>query len=71
MIRILEWKASSNARFAFGFKNGLKPCSLETIKQIFTRSKKKKLTPTASALSGFEFGWFLPNGHVYLMRIFS
>jgi len=42
MIRTLEWKASTNAWIAFGVKNGLKPCSLETIKQIFTRSKKKR-----------------------------
>jgi hypothetical protein len=32
MIRILEWKAGSNAWIAFGVKNGLKPCSLEIIK---------------------------------------
>jgi hypothetical protein len=44
-ISILEGKASRNAKIAFGVENGVKPCSLETIKQIFTRSKKKKITP--------------------------
>jgi hypothetical protein len=44
MFSILEGKASRNARIAFGAENRVKPCSLETIKQIFTRSKKKKIT---------------------------
>src|ERR1700722_2169139 len=52
VIRILEWKASTNAWIAFGVKNGLKPRSLETIKQIFTGSKKKKIRHRARRPAG-------------------
>jgi hypothetical protein len=71
MMSILDGKASRNARTALGVENGVKPCSLETIKQIFTRSKKKKITPKQTPASIFESRWFFPNGHLDLTIIFS
>jgi hypothetical protein len=41
----------------------LKLCSLET-KANFHNEQEKKANASLSALSVFDFGWFLPNGHV-------
>jgi hypothetical protein len=61
MIRTLEWKASSNAPTAPALR--LKLCSLET-KANFHNEQEKKANASPSALSVFDFGWFLPNEHV-------